>query len=112
RKYQALSTSDPDNAQSWTACSAAALKRSLATGAEADAYGMQVAQMLRLIAVNGEVTPCPDAIPQVLWDKAKGIDDLGKGSAATATDATPTPPPPALDADRDERLRLNSDMAA
>ncbi|WP_257538704.1 hypothetical protein [Sphingobium sp. CFD-1] len=113
RKYQALSTSDPDNAQSWTACSAAALKRSIATGPEADAYGMQVAQMLRLIAVNGEVTPCPDAIPQTLWDKAKGIDDLGKGDAAArAAGTTPAPPPPAPDADRADRLRLNADMAA
>ncbi|BAV66158.1 hypothetical protein SCLO_1031180 [Sphingobium cloacae] len=109
RKYQALSNSDEANRQSWTACSAAALKRSLASGEEADAYGVQVAQMLRLIAVD-DASPCPDAIPQALWDKAKGIDDLGKGKAATA--ATTKPPAPAPDADREERLRLNADMAA
>lgn len=66
-RYRALSQSDPDNAQTWTACSAAALKRAHATGAEADAYGRQMASMLRQIMVNPGATPCGDAIPASLW---------------------------------------------
>lgn len=66
-KYRALSQSDPDNAQSWTACSAAALKRSVATGAEADAYGRQMASMLQQILVDPNDNPCEDAIPPGLW---------------------------------------------
>lgn len=112
RKYEELSRTDPANAQSWTACSAAALKRSITTNAEADAYGVQVAQMLRLIAVDSTTSPCPDAISQALWDKAKGIDDLGSQRAAPAPQATASPPPPAPDADHAEKLRLNADMAA
>lgn len=109
RKYQALSKSDPDNVQSWTACSAAALKRSLATGAEADAYGIQVAQMLRLIAVDAGTSPCTDAIPQALWDKAGGIDDLGKGKAASIAETT-APPPAVSDQEAEEKRRLNAEM--
>lgn len=65
--YRSLSQSDPANAQAWTACSAAALKRGVATGAEADAYGRQMASMLRQIIVDDSGSPCRDAIPDSLW---------------------------------------------
>lgn len=65
--YRSLSQSDPANAQAWTACSAAALKRGVATGTEADAYGRQMASMLRQIIVDDSRSPCSDAIPDRLW---------------------------------------------
>lgn len=66
-KYAALSRSDPDDAQTWTACAAAAMKRSVATKAEADAYGGQVGEMLKTILVDPSRSPCEDAIPSSLW---------------------------------------------
>lgn len=66
-RYAALSRSDPDDAQTWTACAAAAMKRSVSGRDEADAYGTQVAEMLKLILVDPSRSPCPDAIPAALW---------------------------------------------
>lgn len=66
-KYKQKSTQDPDNTQVWTACALAAHKRATATGAAADLYGSQMAQMLKGIMVDSSVTPCADAIPAVLW---------------------------------------------
>lgn len=65
--YQALAESDPDNVQVWIACSGAALKRSLSSGADADAYAAQMAQMLKLIMTDAGSTPCADAIPASAW---------------------------------------------
>lgn len=62
-RYKERSLSDPENAQAWTACAAAALKRSQATAAEADAYGARMAEVLRLILVDPSKSPCEDAIP-------------------------------------------------
>lgn len=66
-KYAALSKTDPDDAQTWTACAAAAMKRSVATRDEADAYGEQVAEMLKTILVDPTRSPCEDALPSSLW---------------------------------------------
>ncbi|UTP40524.1 hypothetical protein M9M90_04895 [Phenylobacterium sp. LH3H17] len=66
-KYAALSKTDPDDAQTWTACAAAAMKRSVATRAEADAYGGKVAEMLKTILVDPNRSPCEDALPSSLW---------------------------------------------
>lgn len=66
-KYQALTLSDKKDVQSWAFCSAAALKRSMATKAEADAYGREAAERLALISVDPSKNPCPDAIPAELW---------------------------------------------
>lgn len=65
--YSELAQSDSDNVQVWTACSAAALKRSLSTTADADAYAGQMAQMLKLLMTDGGGTPCADAIPASVW---------------------------------------------
>ena len=69
-KYQALTLSDKKDVQSWAFCSAAALKRSMATKAEADAYGREAAERLALISVDPSKNPCPDAIPAELWPGA------------------------------------------
>lgn len=64
-RYRALSQSDPVNAQAWTACSAAALKRAVSSATDADAYGRQMASMLQ--QMDATSSTCPDAIPSQLW---------------------------------------------
>jgi hypothetical protein len=64
-KYAAMIETDPANVQSWTACAGAALKYSMATREEADAYARQMIQMLRLM--DAQSTPCEDALPSRLW---------------------------------------------
>jgi hypothetical protein len=66
-KYRELTMSDPDNAQAWTACAAAALKRHTANIGEADAYGAQMATVLKTIITDPTRSPCPDAIPETVW---------------------------------------------
>ena len=64
-KYAAMIETDPANAQAWSACAASALKYSMATTAEADAYAQQMIGMLRLMDTAS--TPCEDALPSRLW---------------------------------------------
>jgi hypothetical protein len=66
-RYQALALSDKKDVQSWAFCSAAALKRSMATKEVADAYGREAAERLASISVDPSRNPCPDAIPAELW---------------------------------------------
>ncbi len=66
RTYQDKAQADPDNAQAWTACAAAATKRS-ASPAEADDYAVQMAKVLKLIVPDPSRSPCEDAIPPALW---------------------------------------------
>lgn len=80
-KYQALALTDKKDVQSWAFCSAAALKRSMATRAEADAYGREAARRLASISVDPDSNPCPDAIPAELWPAPAAIDDEGVKSA-------------------------------
>lgn len=61
-KYRALSRSDPANAQSWVACAAVAMKRSVSGGADSERYSRQMAQMLKQIAVDKNRNPCPEVI--------------------------------------------------
>ena len=68
-KYQALALTDKKDVQSWAFCSAAALKRSMATKDEADAYGREAAGRLASISVDPARNPCPDAIPETLWPR-------------------------------------------
>lgn len=84
-KYRQQALSDPDNAQTWTACAAAAHKRHLANPGEADAFGAQMATVLKQIAVDPAHSPCPDAIPEALWAG-------GKAPAATTVAAEPAAP--------------------
>jgi hypothetical protein len=106
-KYLALARSDPKETQAWAFCSAAALKRSTATGAEADAYGRTIATALKSIAVDPATSPCPDAIPQALWD---GAETPAPGETAPAP-ATPAPAPePDISAEEEATLkRLNEE---
>ena len=66
-RYQALALSDKKDVQSWAFCSAAALKRSMATKQDADAYAREAAERLASISVDPSRNPCPDAIPNELW---------------------------------------------
>lgn len=66
-RYMTLSQTDTDNAQAWTACGAVAMKRSIATVAEGDAYAAQMAGMLKQMMSEGAGTPCEDAIPSSVW---------------------------------------------
>lgn len=60
-QYSAMIESDPDNVQSWAACAAVALKRSMSNPPEADAYAAQMAAMLQAMDAAG--SPCPEVIP-------------------------------------------------
>lgn len=59
-RYNELAQSDPANIQVHVACSAVALKRSVASREEADAYAAQMASMLRQL--DASANPCPDVI--------------------------------------------------
>ena len=80
-RYRKLSETDNKDAQAWTACAAAAKKRELATGAEADAYGRQIALVLKQIVVDPSRSPCEDAIPASVWNGAGEVDDAGASVA-------------------------------
>ena len=56
--YGELIQSDPSNVQANAACAGVAMKRSVASQEEADAYAAQMAGMLRQMDVSGN--PCPD----------------------------------------------------
>lgn len=58
--YAALIETDPDNVQSWAACAGVAMKRSISTRADADAYAAEMAAMLQLMMPEGAGSPCPD----------------------------------------------------
>jgi hypothetical protein len=75
-RYQALALSDKKDVQTWAFCSAAALKRSMATKDDADAYGREAAERLALISVNPDKNPCPDAIPPELWPRSEDAEDV------------------------------------
>ena len=87
KKYQQLSVSDPDNTQAWTACAAAALKSATSTGAEADAYAVQTAEMLQLIIVNEKESPCSDAISDNAWQAALSRTAAAREAAGRENEA-------------------------
>ena len=103
-RYQQLAQSDPDNVQAWTACAAAAKKRQLATGAEADAYAAQVADVLKLILVDPSRSPCEDAIPASVWSsRSQPSSPIDDAAAAVAEAAR---------AEEEERKRLQQQADA
>jgi hypothetical protein len=88
-RYQALALNDKKDVQTWAFCSAAALKRSIATKEEADAYGREAAERLALISANPDKNPCPDAIPADLWPRSNDANEaalkqINAAQAATA----------------------------
>lgn len=111
--YRERSIKDPDNAQSWTFCAAAALKRSHATAAEADAYAVKAAQSLKIIAVDPTRTPCEDAIPAALWARAPGPDDSAVPELPVSLPPVPVATAPAEPIDEEaDRARINAAIAA
>ena len=58
--YSELIQSDPTNVQANAACAGVAMKRSVASQEEADAYAAQMADMLR--QMDASANPCPDVI--------------------------------------------------
>lgn len=103
RTYQDKAQADPDHAQAWTACAAAATKRS-ASPAEADDYAVQMAKVLKLIVADPSRSPCEDAIPPALWAAAGGAKPTARvAKPAPVAVAKPVPPAEA------ERLRLQEE---
>ncbi|MEG3164995.1 hypothetical protein U1701_10340 [Sphingomonas sp. PB2P19] len=98
RSYLEKAQSDPDNAQAWTACAAAATKRA-ERPAEADDYAVQMAKVLKLIVPDPSRSPCEDAISPPLWAAA--------GGPQPAPRAVAKPVPPAAA----ERIRLQEEAA-
>lgn len=66
-QYAGRIESDPDNVQAWAACAGVAMKRSVSTVADADAYARQMAQMLQQIMPPGSASPCSDVMPDSVW---------------------------------------------
>ncbi len=64
-QYSAKIATDPANTQSWVACAGVAMKRSVASEAEANAYAREMAAMLRQMSAVS--TPCPDVIRPSDW---------------------------------------------
>jgi hypothetical protein len=87
-RYQELARTDPDNVQAWTACAAAAKKRQLATSAEADAYAVQMAEVLKLILVDPGRSPCEDAIPASAWSSRSAPESPIDEAAAAVAEAS------------------------
>ena len=58
--YSEMIQSDPSNVQANAACAGVAMKRSVASQEEADAYAAQMAAMLR--QMDASANPCPDVI--------------------------------------------------
>ena len=65
--YSARIDSDPDNVQVWVACAGVAMKRSISTVEDADAYARQMAQMLQQMMPAGSASPCGEVIPDHVW---------------------------------------------
>ena len=65
--YAARIESDPDNVQVWAACAGVAMKRSVSTVEDADAYARQMAQMLQQMMPAGSASPCSDVMPDQVW---------------------------------------------
>jgi len=61
-EYAARIESDPDNVQAWAACAGVAMKRSVSTVADADAYAQQMAQMLQQMMPEGSPSPCGEVM--------------------------------------------------
>ena len=61
-EYAARLESDPANIQAWAACAGVAMKRSVSTQADADAYAQQMAQMLQQIMPGGSPSPCSEVM--------------------------------------------------
>ena len=62
QEYASRIETDPDNVQSWAACAGVAMKRSISTVADADAYAAEMAAMLQLMMPAGAGSPCPDVL--------------------------------------------------
>jgi hypothetical protein len=106
RRYQDRAQSDPDNAQAWTACAAAATKRAEAP-AEADDFAVNMAKVLKLIVPDPSRSPCEDAISPPLWAAAGGARPVPRVGTRPVAAPAAKPVPPA-DA---ERLRLQEEAA-
>lgn len=64
-QYSDRISTDDSNSQSWAACAAVAMKRSIGSEDEANTYARQMATMLKqLDAVS---SPCPDVIRATEW---------------------------------------------
>jgi hypothetical protein len=61
-EYAARIESDPDNVQAWAACAGVAMKRSVSTVPDADAYAQQMAQMLQQLMPAGSPSPCGEVM--------------------------------------------------
>ena len=65
--YSARIDSDPANVQAWAACAGVAMKRSVSTVEDADAYARQMAQMLQQMMPAGSPSPCAEVMPDNVW---------------------------------------------
>ena len=100
RTYQDKAQADPAGAQVWTACAAAATKRSASPG-EADDYAVQMAKVLKLIVPDPSRSPCEDAITPALWAAAGGARSI----------ARPAPAPVLVPPAETEHIRLREEAA-
>lgn len=67
QEYSERIGTDPDNVQAWAACAGVAMKRSISTVEDADAYARQMAQMLQQMMPAGSASPCSEVMPDRVW---------------------------------------------
>lgn len=65
-RYRQRALSEPQDAQLWTMCAAAAYKRSVSDGQNTARYARQMAASIRQI-LTSQSNPCPDAISAEHW---------------------------------------------
>ena len=69
-KYIGKMVSDPDNAQLWAFCGAAANARSTMNAKGFEAYAKKAVRQVAPILEDTSTSPCPDAMPVQLWKEA------------------------------------------
>ncbi len=106
--YLKRAQTDRANAELWVFCAAAALKRSIATDDEADAYGRDIAATLKAIVGDSARSPCEDAIPAAVWGErqALSVDSFGTDDIVTSDPAALTP------AEEERQRRINAEADA
>lgn len=68
--YLERAQNDSANVHVWSACGAAAFARANSSQAEADAYALQTASMIKPIMTRAG-SPCPEVISDTIWSSAK-----------------------------------------
>jgi hypothetical protein len=70
-EYKEKMTSDPNDAQLWSLCAAAAINRATLNKEGFETYARTAILSIRQLVEDQRRCPCPKAIPPTLWSKIK-----------------------------------------